>query len=90
MQDLPLSPALQLIGKAKPTLEGRKVAILVADDSNAEMLENINGDYCSKGKTLIVAPKISITLNNGETIAADSQLAGSPSVLFDAIVSIIC
>lgn len=90
VQDLPLSPALQLIGKAKPTLEGRKVAILVADDSNAEMLEKYKAAItAAKAVPFVVAPKISITLNNGETIAADGQLAGSPSVLFDAIVSII-
>ena len=90
VQDLPLSPALQLIGKAKPMLEGRKVAILVADDSNAEMLEKYKAAItAAKATPFIVAPKISITLNNGETIAADGQLAGSPSVLFDAIVSII-
>lgn len=40
VQDLPLSPAIQLIGKAKPTLEGRKVGILIAEGSNAEMLIN--------------------------------------------------
>ncbi|MBD3727274.1 MAG: catalase, partial [Moraxella osloensis] len=85
VQDLPLSPALQLIGKAKPTLEGRKVAILVADDSNAEMLEKYKAAIMAeKAVPFVVAPKISITLNNGETIAADGQLAGSPSVLFDA------
>ncbi len=90
VQDLPLSPALQLIGKAKPTLEGRKVAILVADDSNAEMLEKYKAAItAAKAVPFVVAPKINITLNNGETIAADGQLAGSPSVLFDAIVSII-
>lgn len=90
VQDLPLSPALQLIGKANPTLEGRKVAILVADDSNAEMLEKYKAAItAAKATPFVVAPKISITLNNGETIAADGQLAGSPSVLFDAIVSII-
>lgn len=90
VQNLPLSPALQLIGKAKPTLEGRKVAILVADDSNAEMVEKYKAAItAAKATPFIVAPKISITLNNGETIAADGQLAGSPSVLFDAIVSII-
>ena len=77
VQDLPLSPALQLIGKAKPTLEGRKVAILVADDSNAEMLEKYKAAIAAaKAVPFVVAPKISITLNNGETIAADGPLAG--------------
>ena len=90
VQDLPLSPALQLIGKAKPTLEGRKVGILVAENSNAEMLEKYKAAVkAEKATPFIVAPKINVTLNNGETIAADGQLAGSPSVMFDAVVSII-
>lgn len=90
VQDLPLSPALQLIGKAKPTLEGRKVGILVAENSNAEMLEIYKAAIkAEKATPFVVAPKINVTLNNGETIAADGQLAGSPSVLFDAVVSII-
>jgi catalase len=90
VQDLPVSPALQLIGKAKPTLEGRKVAILVADDSNAEMLEKYKAAIkAQKATPFVVAPKVNVTLNNDETMAVDGQLAGSPSVLFDAVVSII-
>lgn len=90
VQDLPLSPATQLIGKAKPTLEGRKVGILVADDSNAEMLNKYQDAIKAAGATpFIVAPKLHIKLNNGEAVKADGQLAGSPSVLFDAVVSII-
>lgn len=90
VQDLPKSPALQLIGKAKPTLEGRKVGILVAEDSNAEMLEKYKTAIkAEKATPFVVAPKLSVTLNNGERLDADGQLAGSPSVMFDAVVSII-
>lgn len=90
VQNLPLSPALQLIGKAKPTLEGRKVGILVAENSNAEMLEKYKSAIkAEKAVPFVVAPKLSVTLNNGEIITADGQLAGSPSVVFDAVVSII-
>lgn len=90
VQDLQVSPALQLIGKAKPTLEGRKVGILVADDSNAEMLEKYKAAIqAEKAVPFVVAPKISVTLNNGDVLAVDGQLAGSPSVMFDAVVSII-
>lgn len=90
VQDLPKSPALQLIGKAKPTLEGRKVGILVAEDSNAEMLEKYKAAIkAEKATPFVVAPKLSVTLNNGERLDADGQLAGSPSVMFDAVVSII-
>ena len=88
--DLPLSPALTLIPKAKPTLEGRKVGILVADDSNAEMLQTYQQAIQAAGATpFVVAPKINVTLNDGTALKADGQLAGSPSVMFDAVVSII-
>lgn len=90
VQDLPLSPALQLIGKAKPTLQGRSVGILVAENSNAEMLQKYKDAITKAGATAkVVAPKLSVTLNNGENIDADGQLAGTPSIVFDAVVSII-
>lgn len=90
VQDLPLSPALQLIGKAKNTLQGRTVRILVAKNSNAEMLQTYKDSIAKAGATAkVVAPKLSVTLNNGETIDVDGQLAGTPSIVFDAVVSII-
>lgn len=90
VQDLPLSPALQLIGKAKNTLQGRTVGILVAENSNAEMLQTYKDAIAKAGATAkVVAPKLSVTLNNGETIDVDGQLAGTPSIVFDAVVSII-
>lgn len=90
VQDLPVSPAIQLIGKAKPTLEGRCVGILVAEGSNAEMLQKYKDAITKEKATFkVVAPKLNVTLNNGETITADGQLAGTPSIVFDAVVSII-
>lgn len=90
VQDLPVSPALQLIGKAKPTLEGRKVGILVADDSNADALNQYKQAIKAAGATpFVVAPKIQVKLNDGTALAVDGQLAGSSSVMFDAVVSII-
>lgn len=90
VQDLPLSPAIQLIGKAKPTLEGRKVGILIAEGSNAEMLNTYKDAITKAGATpFVVAPKLHVTLNDGKPAKIDGQLAGSPSVIFDAVVSII-
>jgi len=37
----------------------------------------------------IVAPKVSVKLKGGKTLAADGQLAGTPSVLFDAVASVL-
>jgi len=90
VQDLPLSPAIQLIGKAKPTLEGRKVGILIAEGSNAEMLNKYKDAITKAGAApFVVAPKLHVTLNDGKPAKIDGQLAGSPSVVFDAVVSII-
>ena len=42
------------------------------------------------GAVFVVAPKVGgATLADGSTLAADGQLAGSPSVLFDAVAVIL-
>jgi len=86
-----LSPALQIIGKMKDTLKGRAVAILVADGSDGAVIENIKKAAMDAGATVkIVAPKVGgVKLANGSMLAADGQLAGTPSVLFDAVAVIL-
>jgi catalase len=89
--DLDASPALRIVGKYPDTLEGRKVAILVADGSDGAVVEAVRkaveGDG---GSVFIVAPKIGgAKLKDGSTLAADGQLAGSPSVLFDAVAIVL-
>ncbi|QBX38616.1 catalase [Brevundimonas sp. S30B] len=89
--DLDASPALRIVGKYPDTLEGRKVAILVADESDGAVVEAVRkaveGDG---GSVFIVAAKIGgAKLKDGSTLAADGQLAGSPSVLFDAVAIVL-
>ncbi|MFN3877150.1 MAG: catalase [Brevundimonas sp.] len=89
--DLDASPALRIVGKYPDTLKGRKVAILVADGSDGAVIDavraTVEGDG---GSVFIVAPKIgSAQLKGGKTLAADGQLAGSPSVLFDAVAIVL-
>ena len=89
--DLEPSPALRIIGKYPDTLKGRKVAILVADGSDgavvAQVRKAVEGDG---GSVFVVAPKIGgAKLADGSTLAADGQLAGSPSVLFDAVAIVL-
>ncbi len=91
IQNLPTSPALQLIGKMKHTLEGRAIAILIADGSDGTAIEATRKAVVKAGASVkIVAPRIGGTkLADGSVLAADGQLAGTPSVLFDAVAVIL-
>lgn len=89
--DLEASPALRIVGKYPDTLRGRKVAILVADGSDGAVVDAVKAAVEGDGGSVfIVAPKIGAAkLKDGKTLAADGQLAGSPSVLFDAVAIIL-
>ncbi|MES1997696.1 MAG: catalase [Pseudomonadota bacterium] len=91
VQKLPLSPALQIIGKMKDTLMGRAIAILIADGSDGAIIKKIQKAATDAGATVkIVAPKIGgAKLADGSMLAANGQLAGTPSVLFDAVAVIL-
>ncbi len=91
VQDLPLSPALQIIGKMKATLEGRAVGILVADGSDGAAIAALKKAAIAAGASVkIVAPKIGgATLADGSLLPADGQLAGTPSVMFDAVAVVL-
>lgn len=90
-QDLPPSPALQIIGKMKDTLQGRAVGILVADGSDGAAVDTLRKAAEAAGaKVKIVAPKVGgARLADGKLLKADGQLAGTPSVMFDAVAIIL-
>ena len=89
--DLEASPALRIVGKYPDTLKGRKVAVLVADGSDGAAVDSVRKAVEGDGGAIfIVAPKIGgAKLADGTVLAADGQLAGSPSVLFDAVAIIL-
>lgn len=91
VQEMMPSPALQIIGKMKDTLMGRTIGILVANNSDAVVIEKLKKAVTDAGATVkIVAPKVgNVKLTGGLTSAVDGQLAGSPSVLFDAVAVIL-
>ena len=91
VQDLPPSPALQIIGKMKVTLEGRAVGILAADGSDGTVIAALKKAAMAAGASVkIVAPKIGgATLADGSLLPADGQLAGTPSVMFDAVAIVL-
>jgi len=85
------SPALQIIGKMKETLMGRVIGILIADGSDGAVIKKIKNAANDAGATVkIVAPKVGgAKLADGSMLAADGQLFGTPSVLFDAVAVIL-
>ncbi len=85
------SPALQIIGKMKNTLAGRSVGILIADGSDGAAIKKIKKAATDAGASVkIVALRVGgAKLADGTMLAANGQLAGTPSVLFDAVAVIL-
>ena len=90
-RDVALSPATAIIQRMKHTLKARCVGILVDDGSSAKSIAAMRKAVQAEGaRVKIVAPKVGgATLDDGSHLAADGQLAGTPSALFDAVVSIL-
>jgi catalase len=91
VQRMKPSPALQIIGKMKDTLKGRAIGILVADGSDDALIKKIKKAATDAGATVkIIAPKVGgAKLADGSLLAADGQLAGTPSVFFDGVAVIL-
>ena len=89
--DMDISPALRLIGNMKEMLEGRTVGILVADGSDAAELDSVKSAVKAAGAhPMVIAPKVGgATCSKGSTIKADGQLAGTPSVMVDAVALVL-
>ena len=85
--DMAPSPGLRLIDKYPATLKGRAVAILVTDGADSGVVDDVRTAVeAAGGAVKVIAPKIGgVTLSDGVALKADGQLAGSPSVLFDAV-----
>jgi catalase len=90
-KEMPPSPALQIVGRMKHTLEGRAVGILLHEGSDAAAVEALREAVEAAGALVkIVAPKRGgATLSDGTRVPADGQLAGTPSVIFDAVAIIL-
>ena len=90
-KDMAASPALRIVGKYPETLKGRSVAILVTDGADGAVVEAVRAAVVAEGATVkIVAPKVGgVTLEGGKHLKADGQLAGTPSVLFDAVALVV-
>jgi catalase len=85
--DMPPSPMLSLLAKAKATFEGRKLGVLVSDGCDGELIAALKTAVTAAGgKVEIIAPTIyGVATAAGERLAADHKIDGGPSVLFDAV-----
>ncbi len=89
--DMDASPALRIVGKYPDTLKGRAVGILVTDGADGAVIDAVKAAAEGAGATVkIVAPKIGgVKLKGGKLLKADGQLAGTPSVVFDAVALVL-
>jgi catalase len=88
--DMKPSPQLSIVGKAKPTLKGRCIGLLVSDGADAAVVGAvIKAAQLAGAKVKIVAEKISgAVLSDGKHLPADQRVEGGPSSLFDHVAII--
>jgi catalase len=89
--DVPPSPALSIHKKALATLQGRTIGVLIADGSDRRIVDELRTRVQESGATLkTIAPRLAgFSWADGTPAAADAQLAGTPSVLFDAVALVL-
>jgi len=89
-RDMDKSPALSIIGKAEPTLEGRCIGLLVTDGANASLVNAVmKAAQAAGAKVKIVAETIAgAALSDGKLLPADQRIEGGPSSLFDHVAVI--
>jgi catalase len=87
VQDMAPSPALQIIGRMKDTLKGRVIGILAANGSDRAAIDAVRSLASqAAARTMLIAHSIGeIKASDGAMLKVDAQLAGSPSVMLDAV-----
>lgn len=86
--DLDLSPTLSLLAKAKPTLEGRKIGVLVSEGCDSAILDALQTAAETEGAVLeLIGPHVGeIKSRSGQILTPHHAVAAAPSVLFDTVV----
>ncbi|MGE8451702.1 MAG: hypothetical protein ACN6OP_13980 [Pseudomonadales bacterium] len=86
--ELAPSDALSIQKNILKTFVGRRVGILFSEGSDKAAIDSLRIDIeKAGGMAFLVAPKVGGLKVKGGTLKADGQLAGSPSVLFDAVAT---
>jgi len=87
-QDLAASDKLSILKNGPKSFKGRKLGVLATDGAHADIFDALKEVVEARGGMLrVVAPTVGgIVDSNDRWMKADEQLAGGPSVLFDAVV----
>lgn len=92
-RDLAQSAALRIIDgpREKRDIKGSTIGVLVTDGADAALIRGIGNDATAAGaRVRVIAPRIgAIRLSDGKDIVAEGQLAGTPSVVVDAVALVV-
>ena len=88
IEDLAPSPALSILKNGPNSMAGRKLGVLVSDGADGEIIDAVLAEAEQEGITVeFVAPAIGgFQTSDGSRRAADQQVDGGPSVLYDAVL----
>ena len=87
--DLDLAPSLSIVRRPNQ-LAGRTVGILFAEGSSRGDVLLVKAEVEERGaRAVLIAQKLRGTQTDGGALAADAQLAGTPSVTLDAIALVL-
>lgn len=90
-RSLKASPALSIIKNGPDSFEGRKLGILVTDNADADLFHALKNAAEEAGAQVeVISPEVGgATLSDGSDIAAQQNIEGGPSVVYDAVALLI-
>jgi catalase len=81
------SDYLSLMARLPGDIRHRKLAILAADGTDAELIANLRGELESAGaQGFVIAPAMAPLTAGDTTVTPDAMLDGLPSVTMDAVI----
>ena len=85
--DLPPSPALSIVANGPDHFRGRKIGVLITDDTDAALLTALRNTATNEGAQVeLIAPRIGgVVTSDGKLLPAHQRIDGGPSVLYDAV-----
>lgn len=87
MRNLPPSPALSILANSPGTFAGRRLGVVLSGGADADVLEALQAAAQAVGAQcqLIAASVGALVDEDGSSLPGVQQLAGSPSVVYDAV-----
>ena len=88
MSQLQEAPSLSMLGRYKPDIRTRKVAVLVADGMDMVSVKRVMQELTETGlQCQVVAPHLGcVGTASGRTLAVDFSFSNTSSVMFDAVL----